>query len=207
MTMMIEKENIRVNCQRDKCPVFGKCCFLPTEVHPGIDGKVPILFVGQGGGREERKEGRPFIGRAGKRIRQIVFEVRSKLNKHIGVAFSNTIRDNPDENRIPNEEELSMCLPHLYKDIATLKERGLSVVIPLGAAAKDALIPQCKSSMTKDRGKPYRVENEIFKDITMLPTFHPSYLMRKSAKFKKDPYPEFDHIVIEDILTAYEFSQ
>lgn len=185
MTDHIEYNLLPCQCEKKDCPVFKRCCFLPTECHPGVDGKISILFVGQGGGADERKLRRPFIGRAGKRIRQQVIYARKLFKKHFGVAFSNTIRDNPEDNRVPTQEELDVCLGHLYADIKTLKERGLKAVIPLGNAAKLALIPDALPNITKDRGKLYTVSNEVFGNVVMIPTFHPSYVMRNVPVFCK----------------------
>lgn len=106
---------------------------------------MDILFVGQGGGKEERREKRPFVGRAGKRLRQLVVYLRGKLNRQFGVAFSNTIRDNPEDNRPPDYDEFEYCLSYLYRDIAELKTKGLKCVIALGNPSKRALI---KGSLT-----------------------------------------------------------
>jgi DNA polymerase len=169
-----------------------------------MDGTISILFVGQGGGRDERKLKRPFIGRAGKRLRQQVLYARKKLGKHFGVAFSNTIRDNPQDNRIPTEEELNFCLPFLYADIKALMARGLKVVVPLGNAAKSALITSGTEGMFKDHGKVFHVKDCEFGAIKVIPTYHPSYVMRTVANFNVEQPSELDLTVIRDITYAYE---
>lgn len=189
--MNIEHYLMPCKCDKQDCPVFKKCCFLPTECHPGTDGNISILFVGQGGGADERKQGRPFIGRAGKRIRQQVVYARKLFNRHFGVAFSNTIRDNPEDNRVPTQEELDVCLGRLYADIMVLKKKGLKAVIPLGNASKLALIPDALPNITKDRGRLYKVSCDVFGSIAMIPTFHPSYVMRNVPVFCK---PELDEV-------------
>lgn len=204
--MLIEPEFIKCACSLKECTVYNKCCFLPTEIHPGIDGTVRILFVGQGGGTEERQKHRPFIGRSGKRLRQQIIHVRKKLKKHIGVAFSNTIRDNPDRNRTPSNEELRFCLPFLYRDIALLKQRGLRVVMPLGYAAKIALIRNAIGSITGDRGHVFMVENPVFGEMPMIPSYHPSYVSRTTPLPKDGRLPRLDNIVVNDIIYAYEFA-
>jgi uracil-DNA glycosylase family 4 len=202
--MRIEPDFIECNCGATTCPAFSRCCFLPTEVHPGIDGKVSLLFIGQGGGTNERKKKRPFIGLAGKRIRHQVLYVRKKLGKQIGVAFSNTIRDNPEDNRAPSFLELNACIPLLYRDIALLKKRGLQVIIPLGYSAKTAIIRDRKVSISSDRGKVFQIKNPIFGEINAVPTYHPSYVMRQAYFFDADNLTPYDTIVIQDIIKAYE---
>ena len=205
--MDVPYEHIRCDCTERSCPVFPKCCFLPTECYPSPEGQVHLLFVGQGGGRDERKKGRPFIGRAGARIRQQVAWVRHRLSIYVGVAFSNTIRDNPDGNRIPSDEELQKCLPYLFRDIALLKQRGLGMVVLLGNAAKSALIRTGTEGMSKDRGKIFRIRNGIFEEMPMMPTYHPSYVMRKYPRFNEDVPSHLDRVVIGDIISAFEFTR
>lgn len=202
--MHIDHELMPCKCTNKLCTVYSKCCFLPTEVNPDLEGKVSMLFVGQGGGSDERKQGRPFIGRAGKRIRQQVMYVREKLGKHIGVAFSNTIRDNPEGNRIPNTTELGWCLKHLYVDIAVLMKRGLKVVVPLGNASKDVFIEEA-GGMAAAHGKLYDISNDIFGTIKVMPTYHPSYVIRNAPKFNDKVISEYDAPVIRDLIGAYKY--
>jgi uracil-DNA glycosylase family 4 len=199
----IEAEFLKCTCDREECPVFSRCCRLPTELAPSVDGSIQILFSGQGGGADERRKIQPFIGRAGKRLRRIVTHVRKKLNKHIGVAFSNTIRDNPEANRAPTSVEEDFCLPFLYGDIKTLKKRGLKVVMPLGNYAKKPLIRESNKPISRDRENVYRVCNKIFGDVLMIPTFHPSYLIRNASTFYEHHPSDLDKMVIDDIVKAY----
>jgi uracil-DNA glycosylase family 4 len=201
--MVIKHELMKCTCIENSCPAFSRCCFLPTECHPDPDGKVSILFVGQGGGSEERRQGRPFIGKEGSRLRQQVLFIRKKLKKHIGVAFSNTIRDNPDGARVPTLKEYEYCLKHLYKDIAALKKCGLGIVILLGNVSKSVIFPQ-SGSMVIEHGRITNFSNEVFGHINAMSTYHPSYVMRTAPKFNDMCLSEYDKIVLKDILKAYE---
>ena len=194
--------NMVCDCDKSACPVFDKCCFLPTECHPNIEGQIDILFVGQGGGADERKKLRPFIGRAGQRLRDQIVVMKKSLNSQVGVAFSNTIRDNPDGNRVPSQKELDYCLEYLYKDISLLMKKGLKVVIPLGNAAKKALLPKSKS-MGYDHGTLFSLKNDMFGEIAVIPTYHPSYVMRNVPKFDAEEPSEWDLKVITDMCKAY----
>jgi uracil-DNA glycosylase family 4 len=193
---------IDVLCDRTNCPVFKKCCYLPTEYFLSPEGSVDILFVGQGGGKDERKKNRPFIGRAGIRLRQMIVYLRVKLNRQFGVAFSNTIRDNPEDNRPPDDDELDFCLPYLYRDIVELKAKGLKCVVPLGNASKRALIEESHTSMDRDHGVLYKVSNEVFGAIMMIPTYHPSYLCRNHQVWHPNKPGEFEIEVLKDIERA-----
>lgn len=189
---------LKFKCDETQCSVFQKCCFLPTSYFP-IDGHVPILFVGMGGGREEREQHRPFVGDAGKRLKTCILEVKRQLRKPFGVAFSNTIRDNPEDNREPTEEELNCCLKYLYADIQYLKKaHGLKVIMPLGNHAKRVFVDN-QIGITLDRENIYKIENEHYGSIIIKPSFHPSYLIR-NGKFNLQKGN--DKLLIEDILES-----
>lgn len=201
--MNIEPEFIKCDCTEMNCPVFHKCCFLPTEINPDPDGGVSILFIGQGGDSDERVRGRPLIGRAGIRLRQQVLFIRKKLRKHVGVAFSNTIRDNPDGCRVPTPKEYEYCLKYLYRDIATLKKRGLKVIIPLGNASKDIFMPN-SGAMSVCHGRITNFSDSAFGHISQMSTYHPSFVMRDAPKFEDTKLSEYDKIVLKDILKALD---
>lgn len=201
--MNIAHELLKCGCVENRCPLFSKCCFLPTECHPDPEGKVSLLFVGEGCCIEELKQIRPFIGKAGVRLKQQILFVRKKLGKHIGVAFSNTIRGYLDGNRSPTPQEYKYCLRHLYRDIATLKKRGLGIVIPLGNATKSVFLPD-SGSMVVEHGKISNFSNETFGHINVMPMYHPSFVIRSAPKFNDPCLSNFDKIILREIIKAYE---
>lgn len=186
-------------CNKTHCPAYKRCCKLPTEYYKSPEGMVHILFVGMGGGRDERRRKRPFIGVSGRRLREITQYIRREvLKKHIGVAFSNTIRDNPEANREPTPEELEHCLPFLYKDIELLRNVGLKVVVPLGVHTQEVLVPGFS------RGRIQRPREGPMKDMVVAPTFHPSYLVRMGhLRFNMAQPSMRDLMVVKDIVNAY----
>jgi len=204
--MYIESEIIKCTCKDAECPVYHKCCFLPTECNASVDNKISLLFIGQGGGADERKEGRPFIGRAGKRLRQQILYARRLIKKHFGVAFSNSIRDNPDKNRIPTSKEYDHCLRYLYKDISILKDRGLCVLIPLGNASKSIFVPR-SGPMCNSHGIISSFKDEAIGHIKVMPTYHPSYVIRNYPKFDEKNLSDTDKTVIDDIIRAYNYAE
>lgn len=204
--MYIEPEIIKCTCSDKDCPVYHKCCFLPTECNASVDNKISLLFIGQGGGTDERKIGRPFIGRAGKRLRQQILYARRTLKKHFGVAFSNSIRDNPDKNRVPTSKEYDHCLGYLYKDISILKDRGLRVLIPLGNASKSIFLP-VSEPMGSSHGIISSFKNETIGRIKIMPTYHPSYIIRNYPNFNEEKISDLDKIVINDIIKAYKCAE
>lgn len=195
-------QRIACGCTDEACPAWETCVKLPTEMFPDPDGRVSLLFVGQGGGKRERRRGRPFCGPAGRRLRSQVIWVRRKLKRYVGVAFSNTIRDCPEGNRMPTDEELAHCRPLLERDIAYLRQRGLRAVVPLGNAAKRALIKDSRSSIGADRGSLYYVRMGEIGLVPMVPTLHPSGLLRGGVPWNPSRLHERDELVVGDIMRA-----
>jgi len=196
------------DCKFQECPVYKKCCFLPTEYFLFED-KLKILFIGQGGGATERIQKRPFCGRAGEYLRELIIYCMKQNKKTVGIAFSNTIRDNPDGNRVPSETELTWCMRHLITDIVKLKEFGLSVIIPLGNAATSVFLKGQMQPITKSRGKCYQyvVDSHTF---TVIPTYHPSYLLRQAQNvkhFNPTTMTQFDENVISDVSMAIRIGE
>lgn len=188
---------LSVNCLKEECPVYSKCCQLPTTYFP-YNNKLNIIFVGQGGGKEEREQGLPFIGTAGKRLKTCILYVKKLYNRPFGVAFSNTIRDNPDKNRIPNEDEIKYCAQFLIRDIHYLKDKHqLKVVMPLGNAAKSFFVDN-NIGIMKDHGKLYH-----WHSTAIIPSLHPSFLCRQG---KFNPQNKLDNILIQDILKALNYN-
>lgn len=192
---------LKCNCYLTDCPVYNKCCFLPTEVHPDRKGTVSILFVGQGGGSEERKKCRPFIGKAGKRLRNQIILAMKRYGSIFGVAFSNNIRDNPDNNRVPNKIELEKCMQFLHRDINILSNKGLKAIISLGKSASESFgIITNTESISNYRGKIF--DYQQLNKIKIIPTFHPSFFNIQKIKYTPEKLHEKEELVINDILTA-----
>lgn len=205
---MAEYESIEFKCSRIRCPVYRKCCFLPTEYIKDKKGGVDLLFVGQGGGKEERLLGRPFVGRAGVRLRRLLIQVYKRIGRSFGVSFSNVIRDNPEDNRVPTDQEISECIGYLYSDIEYLRSKyGLKGIVLLGKAAlysfyRDIDNRKIIDRITDIRGKIDEVEirGERYKTIV---TYHPSYIIRNEPVFNEDNLGYLDGLFIEDISKIY----
>lgn len=195
--------SIPVNCNNKVCPVYNECCFLPTEISLSEESTVDILFVGQGGGKVERTLGRPFVGKSGKRLRQIIVYLRGKHNTRFGVAFSNTVRNQPTDNRAPEFDELEICMPFLYRDIKYLVNKyGLKCVMPLGNSSKNTIIPNDNLSILKTRGNLYHIDFPgLDKPLRVIPTFHPSFLIRKGV-WNPENLNLYHKFAIEDIEKA-----
>ncbi len=126
-----------------------KLCVLCIDRIQAVPGEgssnADLLFVGEGPGRSEDQQGRPFIGAAGK--------VLSKLLDSIGLSredvfITNVVKCRPPENRKPLRDEVTKCRPYLEKQIETIRPK---LVCVLGATALEALIGD--SNLSAQHGK------------------------------------------------------
>ena len=125
-----------------------------------------LMFVGEAPGADEDKQGVPFVGAAG----QLLNNMLSKLGlRREEVYIANILKSRPPGNRDPEPDEIAACLPFLDKQIKAIRPR---VIVILGRIAAHALLGT-KEPITRLRGHWQR-----YHDIRVMPTFHPSYLLR-----------------------------
>jgi DNA polymerase len=147
-----------------------KLCEQRTTTVPG-EGALdpPILFVGEGPGAEEDRTGRPFVGRAGQLLDKMIAAIGLKRGE---VFIANIVKCRPPENRTPEPDEVRACMPFLERQIATLRPR---IVCTLGLPATRALLPEVRA-ISAVRGRQLQARG-----LTIVPTFHPAYLLRNPA--------------------------
>jgi uracil-DNA glycosylase family 4 len=134
--------------------------------------KTRLVFVGEGPGRDEDLEGRPFVGEAGKLLTRII-EDGMRLKRE-GVYICNVVKCRPPNNRDPEADEIETCLPFLKKQLSLIRPQ---VICTLGRIAAQGLLGR-DFKITQERGKWLS-----FMGIPLMPTFHPAYLLRNpSAK-------------------------
>ena len=133
----------------------------------------PIMFIGEGPGADEDSMGKPFVGRAGRLL--------TKMISSIGIArddvyITNIVKCRPPENRNPTPAEISCCLPIIKKQIEILNPK---LIVTLGNIPTKTFITDAHG-ITKAHGKIKHYEK-----WTLLPTFHPSYLLRNRSAMPK----------------------
>lgn len=125
-----------------------------------------LMFIGEAPGAEEDQQGEPFVGEAGQLLNRI-------LNKmEIGrpeVYITNVVKSRPPRNRTPEADEIAACRPFLLQQIRALRPQ---VIITLGAVPTHALLAS-KTPISRLRGHWQKWEG-----IAVMPTYHPSYLLR-----------------------------
>ncbi|MFH1597150.1 MAG: uracil-DNA glycosylase [Pseudomonadota bacterium] len=125
-----------------------------------------LMFIGEAPGAEEDLQGLPFVGAAG----QLLNNLLSKLGlRRDQIYITNVVKSRPPGNRDPEADEIEACLPFLLKQIKAVRPR---VIVTLGRMATQALLGT-KEPLTRLRGRWQRHDH-----IRVMPTFHPSYLLR-----------------------------
>jgi DNA polymerase len=130
------------------------------------------VFVGEAPGRDEDIQGLPFVGRAGQLLTKIIHAMKFKREE---VYITNIVKCRPPENRNPQKQEIEMCSDYLREQLEMIKPR---VIVTLGKVATDSFV-QSKLGMTAIRGHFYEYNN-----IKVMPTFHPSYIIRNEGNNK-----------------------
>lgn len=130
-----------------------------------------MLLIGEGPGKDEDEQGLPFVGKSGKFLRKILESIGLSADD---VYIANVVKCRPPNNRTPSKEEASICKE-------TLLDKQIQIIAPkvictLGSSALNALLGN-KSSISKMRGI-----FTFYKEITLLPTYHPAYILRDRKK-------------------------
>ena len=136
------------------------------------DEKARLMFIGEGPGRDEDREGKPFVGRAGKLLEKIIEAMGLQRSE---VYISNVVKCRPPFNRTPQPKEGELCMKLiLKKEIEFIKPE---IICALGATAMRALLGD-NMLISRARGNFYSYGSSF-----VLPTYHPAYLLRNpSAK-------------------------
>jgi uracil-DNA glycosylase family 4 len=127
-----------------------------------------LVFVGEGPGKDEDEQGFPFVGRAGKKLTEII-EKGMGLNREKDTYICNIVKCRPPGNRDPEADEISACKPFLLKQLEAIKPK---VIVALGKPASSTLLGR-SVPITKERGTWHE-----FEGIKLMLTFHPAYLLR-----------------------------
>lgn len=132
-----------------------------------------LMFIGEGPGRDEDLQGIPFVGRAGQLLTKIIEAMGYKRDE---VYIANIVKCRPPENRNPEIDEISTCLPFLEKQIEIIKPQA---IICLGKFAAQTILNTLEP-ITHLRGRMGE-----YNGIPVMPTYHPAYLLRNPAAKKQ----------------------
>ena len=161
-----------------------KCrlCETRTNVVPGEGNPAAkLMFVGEGPGQEEDRQGRPFVGRSGELLTSMIHAIGLERSE---VYSANVVKCRPPGNRNPEPDEAEACLPYLRAQVALIRPR---IVVLLGKVACTYILRE-NISVMREHGNWYERKGVLF-----MPTFHPSALLRDPAK-KRDAWEDFKKI-------------
>jgi DNA polymerase len=138
-----------------------------TQVVFGVgNADADLMFVGEGPGFHEDRQGEPFVGQAGKLLTELLGGIGLARSD---VYIANVVKCRPPENRDPTGDEIEACSPHLFEQIRIIRPR---VICTLGRFATK-LLAETDLSMTAIHGK---AKERTLADVPMLlfPVFHPA---------------------------------
>jgi len=143
-----------------------------------------LMFVGEAPGRDEDQQGKPFVGRAGQLLTDIIKAMRMTRDD---VFIANVIKCRPPENRNPEPDELDACRPYIRRQIEMIRPK---VIVVLGRFALQSLTEKAYS-ISSVRGQWLQHEG-----VKIMPTYHPAYLLRNPAA-KKDVWQDMKKVMTE----------
>ncbi len=146
-----------------------KCSLGATRHHLVFgqgDPEANIMFVGEAPGEQEDLSGVPFVGRAGKLLDKLLYEIGISREE---VFIANVLKCRPPQNRDPLPEEIELCEKYLHRQIELIKPK---VIIALGRVAANTLL-RGSNSLKSMRGITYR-----YHDVDLVVTYHPAAILR-----------------------------
>ena len=159
------------------CVRCGHLVSSRTQVVFGV-GTVhaDLVFVGEAPGQDEDKEGEPFVGAAGQLLTKIIQATGLDRDK---VYIANILKCRPDTpgkvygNRKPRSEEMETCFPWVKQQIEIIQPK---VMVALGGTAVEGLLGNMPTGIPRLRGN-----WQAYRGVPVMPTFHPSYLLRNQS--------------------------
>jgi uracil-DNA glycosylase family 4 len=166
-TLLKIRQDIGDDCRRCRlCEARSKIVFGSGNEQSGL------VFVGEGPGADEDAQGFPFVGRAGQLLTQMIDNTATKEGIPIrrpDVYICNVVKCRPPENRTPQPDEMEICGQFLFRQIMAIRPKAICA---MGSTAAKALLGT-KEGVTKLRGKWHK-----WRDLPVMVTYHPSYLLR-----------------------------
>jgi uracil-DNA glycosylase family 4 len=158
-----------------------------TRAVPGEgDASTEVVFVGEGPGQNEDREGRPFVGRAG--------DLLVKLLRHIGwtredVFITNIVKCRPPGNRDPEPDEVAACAPYLQRQLEVLDP---AVIVTLGRHSMGRFMPGARISQAHGTTRLADPATGA-QDATVFAMYHPAAALR-TPSVERESYEDVAHI-------------
>ncbi|MBC7357571.1 MAG: uracil-DNA glycosylase [Desulfacinum sp.] len=168
-----EEKAERLLAVRNELGDCRRCRLHETRTHLVFgegDPAARLVFVGEGPGADEDRQGRPFVGRAGRLLDKMIQSIGLERGQ---VYICNVVKCRPPGNRTPAPEEIEPCSPFLTKQLEVIQPK---VICTLGACATQTLL------QTRKFISELRSGVRLWRGIPVVPTYHPAYLLRNPAK-------------------------
>ena len=167
--------------QVEACRMCGLCEHIQHKVPGQGDHHSPLMFIGEGPGQVEDEQGLAFVGPAGQLLTRMLLAIDLPRDR---VYICNVVKCRPPNNRVPEPQEAAAGMLHLRMQVALVRPK---VIVLLGStAAKNTLGEDIR--ITRDRGKWFER-----KGVWMMPTYHPSALLRDTSK-KRDAWEDMQSL-------------
>lgn len=146
-----------------KCPLAkGRTNVVPGEGSP----KADILLIGEGPGKNEDEQGRPFVGAAGKFLTELIESIGMTRND---VYIANVVKCRPPNNRDPLPDEVETCWPWLQQQIELINPK---LIVLMGRHSLARFIPS--AMISQDHGRVLRKEFPPLGKVIFFPCYHPA---------------------------------
>ena len=176
-TYFFERENeVTFSMLKKEAKACVRCGLAQTRrtvVFGEGNERADLVFVGEAPGEEEDAQGRPFVGRAGKFLDQMIRRIGLSRKD---VFICNVLKCRPPQNRDPDPAEVDMCKGYLFTQLQLIRPK---VICALGRHAYNTLMG-VDARITKIRG-----QFTEYNGIKLLPTYHPSFLLRNEERIKE----------------------
>jgi DNA polymerase len=153
-----------------ECPHCTTATAHTRTVFGEGDADAELMFIGEAPGEEEDRTGRPFVGRAGRKLDEMIEAMKMQREQ---VYIANILKSRPPGNRTPLPGEVDGCSPFLAEQVRIIRP---TVIVGLGGPAVKWLL-RTTEGITRLRGT-WGVYCDGSVTIDVMPTFHPAYLLR-----------------------------
>ncbi len=172
----------KIEQQVKRCTLCRLCEGRTQAVFARGRSDAELMFIGEGPGEEEDRQGLPFVGRAGKLLDKMIPAMGLDP---ADVYITNIVKCRPPGNREPRSDEVEACWPYLKRQIELVRPR---VICTLGRPAANALLRNTLA-MGELRGRWF-----LYEGIPLLPTYHSAYLLRSPSQ-KKAAWEDLKKII------------
>lgn len=179
-----KRQSLSLNEIREELGDCTRCKLAKTRtqiVFGSGSSEADLMFVGEAPGADEDAQGLPFVGRAGQLLTRIIEAI--DLSRE-DVYIANILKCRPPDNRNPEADEVEMCQPFLMRQIQSV---GPRIIVTLGKYASQTLLAT-STPISRLRGNFHPLD-----DVLVMPTFHPSYLLRNPGA-KRDVWEDMKKV-------------